>query len=152
MKILELVILVILFLGAIKDTPNRLSEKLFERKIQKAKEQSEKAVSEAKKSVSSQESANITSSAIENMRKLSLTFVYLLTMIFYYLVGREITFSVFAVIITALQFLSTSYFYIDSMQNLKNGGFPTFRRIPMFLNVILDYVYYPVAIYILLTV
>ena len=78
MRILELVILVILFLGAIKDTPNRLSEKLFERKIQKAKEQSEKAVSEAKKSVSSQESANITSSAIENMRKLSLTFVYFL--------------------------------------------------------------------------
>lgn len=144
MKIFLLVITFWLLIGRIKSTPRMLNKTLYMRDLQKLlNEQNETFSSHDKEYVDT----------IKGLSVLALTVSGSLTMIYYMLIGSRFSSDMLMLILSALQIVSVM---ITFKRNFTNRMFSPniedykFYRWYFLFNVILDYIYYPLTIYMLL--
>lgn len=141
MKILALVILILLLLHRIKTTPSNLSKKIWMERLEKSKDKLK------------QTEIPIT----DEMKNASLLIVLLMELfliIFYAILGCSIGTTLF-IILSALQITTcilTTKNCIKDFNHIfdSEANDNQFQRWFFLLNVILDYIYYPMAIYMLL--
>lgn len=141
MKIFLLVVLFILLINRIKNTPSMLSKTLYMKKMQKA--------------IDKQKDANIDKEIEGAVKGAAILFALLLEtlfVIFYIVLGNKIG-GTFIIVLSALQvvtcFYSTGKIFSGKVFSHNIEDFK-FYRLYFLFNVALDYVYYPVAIHMLL--
>ncbi len=141
MKILLLTVLFILLISRIKGTPSMLSKKIYMQKMQKA-------IDKQKESTNGEE----LSDTYKGAAILIVLLLELFLIIFYTVLGTKIGTTLFMVL-SALQVTTCIYTVLKQVngkvfsQNIEDFKF---YRWYFLFNVILDYVYYPMAIYVLL--
>lgn len=142
MKILALVILLFLLISRIKGTPSMLSKTLYLKKMQK--------VIDKQKSNSNKELDDVYKGAAI----LLVLLFEILLMVFYIIVGTKLG-TTYMFVLSALQVITC--IYTTGKQLFNKNVFSQdikdykFYRLYFLFNVVLDYMYYPVAIYMLLT-
>ena len=143
MKILVLTILFILLFCRIKNTPAMLSKKLYRNKMQKCIDKNKKSLKD------------LDEEHQELLKLWAIIFVWgleILFIIFYMVLGTKLG-TTYMIILSALQVFTCFYSGIKQAnisvfsQNIEDFKF---YRWYFLFNVILDYMYYPVAIYMLL--
>lgn len=143
MKIIALTILIILLFCRIKNTPTLLSKKLYMKKMQKAIDKNQKALE------------NVDEEQKKASQLVAVIFLWLfeiLFSIFYIILGTKLG-TAYMLVLSALQVFTCLYSGIKQVNTSifsKNIEDFKFYRWYFLFNVILDYVYYPVAIYMLL--
>ena len=145
MKIFILSILFVLLFFRIKGTPTVLSKRLWDKKVAKA--------IETNKRVKSYDSTMIKNTMVVAGEIITII-IELLLITFYIYVGVEIGTQEFA-LLSALQVVTCIYGAISSFGDMKyiyseNVNDCKFQRFYFLFNVILDYIYYPWAIYLFL--
>lgn len=143
MKILALTILFILLFFRIKGTPSTLSKTLWRNKIMKSIEKQRDAFN-----------GNPPSDAYQGGVILLVFFIELFFVIFYIVLGNSIGTTEF-IILSALQVLTCFWGFGMQIAEFKNVfsyniDDHKFHRFNLLFNLILDYIYYPMAIYYLL--
>lgn len=141
MKIIALVILFILLFFRIKGTPSMLSKALYKRKMQKAIDKQNEVTN---------------GEGLDDIYKgaaiLIVFFMEVFLIIFYAILGTSLG-TTPMIILSALQIITCIY---SMIKNLNNKAFSrnvedfNFHRLYFLFNVVLDYTYYPLAIYMLL--
>lgn len=141
MKIFLLVVLFIMLISRIKNTPSMLSKTLYMKKMQKA-------IDKQKESNNGKDMEDaVKGGAIIYVLLLEIFFV-----IFYIMLGNKLG-GTYMIVMSALQvvtcFYSTGKIFSDKVfsQNIEDHKF---YRLYFLFNVVIDYMYYPVAIYMLL--
>lgn len=143
MKILALTILFILLFFRIKGTPSALSKTLWRNKMLKSLDRNKETFN-----------GNPPSDAFQGCVILSALFIELVLIIFYIVLGSSIGTTRF-IILSALQVftcfwnLGTDIFEFKTVFSY-NIDDHKFHRFKLLFNLILDYIYYPLAIYMLL--
>lgn len=143
MKILALTILFILLFFRIKGTPSALSKTLWRNKMLKSLDRNKETFN-----------GNPPSDAFQGCVILSALFIELVLIIFYIVLGSSIGTTRF-IILSALQVftcfwnLGTDIFEFKTVFSY-NIDDHKFHRFKFLFNLILDYIYYPMAIYMLL--
>lgn len=143
MKILALTILFILLFFRIKGTPSALSKTLWRNKMLKSLEKNKESFS-----------GNPPSDAFQGGVIIFAFLVELFMVIFYIALGSSIGTTEF-VILSALQVFTCFWNFGTEILEFKavfsyNIDDHKFHRFKLLFNVILDYIYYPLAIYMLL--
>ena len=143
MKILALTILFILLFFRIKGTPSTLSKTLWRNKMMKSIEKQKSAFN-----------GNLPSDAFQGGVILFTLFIELFLIIFYIVLGSSIGTTEF-IILSALQVFTCLWNFGTDILELKNAfsyniDDHKFHRFKFLFNLILDYIYYPTAIYMLL--
>ena len=143
MKILALTILFILLFFRIKGTPSTLSKTLWRNKMMKSIEKQKSAFN-----------GNIPNDAYQGGVILLAFFIELFLVIFYIVLGNSIGTTEF-IILSALQVFTCFWNFGTEISEFKtlfsyNIDDHKFHRFKLLFNLILDYVYYPLAIYMLL--
>lgn len=142
MKVMALTILLVMFFWRIKNTPAMLSKEKYEEKIQKLIDKNKESLDNLG---DYQEIAK--SIAIVTVWVLQLLFI-----IFYIMLGTKLN-TTYMMILSSLQVFTCVYSTLKqanmSAFSKDIEDFPFYRWYCLF-NVILDYMYYPVAIYMLL--
>lgn len=143
MKILALTILFILLFFRIKGTPSTLSKTLWRNKIMKSIEKQRDVFN-----------GNPPSNAYQGGVILLVFFIELFFVIFYIVLGNSIGTTEF-IILSALQVLTCFWGFSMQIAEFKNVfsyniDDHKFHRFNLLFNLILDYIYYPMAIYYLL--
>jgi len=144
MKILLLVITIIFLFFRIKGTPKSLSKKAYEKFIQKCLDKNTKNTS----NYNSDEML-----VLKNIVFFIVLFIQLLFIIYYIVIGNIIGSQLFTML-SALEIITVIYSTIKSCKlelvlSTDINDYK-FRRLFFLLNMILDYIYYPLAIYLLL--
>ena len=143
MKILALMILFILMFFRIKSTPSSLSKELWRKKMIKTIEKSK---------------ANNNGKPLDDILKgVSILIVLLMELfliIFYIKLGNKIGTTEF-IVMSALQVFTCLWGVVTNFSEIKtsfsyNIDDFKFHRFQMLFNLVLDYIYYPWAIYMLL--
>ena len=144
MKILTLAILIILFYLRIKVTPSMLSEQLYKKRMQKSIDKNQQTFKDMDEEQQ------------QFVKSFSILFTWLLEMffcIFYIVLGTKLG-TTYMMVLSALQVFTCIYTSIKQVNMTSFSSniddFPFYRWYFLF-NVILDYIYYPMAIYMLLT-
>ena len=143
MKIIALTILIILLFCRIKNTPTLLSKKLYMKKMQKAIDKNQKALENTNK-----EQQEVS----QSVAVIFIWLVEILFSIFYIVLGTKLG-TPYMLVLSALQVFTCFY---SGFKNANTSIFSKniedfkFYRWYFLFNVILDYVYYPLAIYMLL--
>lgn len=143
MKILILVILFILLFRRIKYTPICLSKTLWKKDILKSIEKNKQI------DINEEDKTKQIGYAI-----ILLFFLQLFFAIFYIVLGNKIGTTEF-IILSALQVMSCIWNFMNNLEDVTTiystdiNDF-TYRRFNGLFNLILDYIYYPLAIYMLL--
>lgn len=143
MKILALTILFILMFFRIKGTPSALSKTLWQKRM-------------IKQLAKNKENNNgePPSDTLQGASILIVFFMELFLIIFYIVLGNKIGTTEF-IIMSALQVFTCLWSFSVNLSEFKTGfsynieNFK-FHRFQLLFNVVLDYVYYPWAIYMLL--
>lgn len=141
MKIIALVILFILLFFRIKGTPSMLSKTLYKKKIQKA-------IDKQNETTNGEELSDVYKGAAI----LIVLFMELFLITFYAVLGTRLG-TTPIIILSVLQIITCIY---NLVKNLNNKVFSRnvedfkFYRLYFLFNVILDYIYYPLTIYMLL--
>lgn len=143
MKILALTILFILLFFRIKGTPSALSKTLWRNKMLKSLEKNKESFS-----------GNPPSDAFQGGVILFVFLIELFMVIFYIALGSSIGTTEF-VILSALQVFTCFWNFGTDILEFKaafsyNIDDHKFHRFKLLFNLILDYIYYPLAIYMLL--
>ena len=143
MKILALTILFILLFFRIKGTPNTLSKTLWRNKMMKSIEKMKVAYNNNPPSDDYQGGVVLLTFLIE-----------LFLVIFYIVLGSSIGTTEF-IILSALQVFTCFWNFGTEISEFKNAlsyniDDHKFHRFKLLFNLILDYIYYPLAIYMLL--
>ena len=143
MKILALTILFILLFFRIKGTPNALSKTLWRNKMMKSIEKMKVAYNN-----------NPPSDDYQGGVGLLAFFIELFLVIFYIVLGSSIGTTEF-IILSALQVFTCFWNFGTEIMEFKaafsyNIDDHKFHRFKLLFNLILDYIYYPIAIYMLL--
>lgn len=143
MKILALTILFILLFFRIKGTPSALSKTLWRNKMLKSLEKNKESFG-----------GNPPSDAFQGGVILFALFIELFLIVFYIALGNSIGTTEF-IILSALQVFTCFWNFGIGISEFKsafsyNIDDHKFHRFKLLLNVILDYIYYPLAIYMLL--
>lgn len=143
MKILTLTILFILLFLRIKGTPSALSKTLWRNKMLKSLEKNKEIFN-----------GNPPSDAFQGGMILFTLFIELFIIIFYIALGSSIGTTEF-IILSALQVFTCFWNFGTEISEFKsafsyNIDDHKFHRFKLLFNVILDYIYYPLAIYMLL--
>jgi hypothetical protein len=144
LKILALVIIFILLIHRIKNTPGELSKHLYNKKIEKYIERQKKSFEPIK----DEKILNISKATII----LCSAFIELFLLIFYMILGTKIGTTEFKIMST-LKILICIYdirILFDGRAFSQDINDYKFNRLLNLFSVILDYVYYVSAIYILL--
>lgn len=152
MKIFLLVMVILLFLKRIKNTPAALSYRVWEKKLIKSLKKFDDTMKESKlKSI--KEFGN--TAPIDMGIGIAYLFVVILNVLFittYSLIGTTLG-STYLLIMSAIQIILTLYgMKISFSKELYSTNIEDhkFHRIYNLINVIVDYIYYPVAIWMLL--
>lgn len=141
MKIIALVILFILLFFRIKGTPSMLSKTLYKKKMQKA-------IDKQNETINGEELSNVYKGAAI----LIVLFMELFLITFYAVLGTRLG-TTPIIILSVLQIITCIY---NLVKNLNNKAFSRnvddfkFYRLYFLFNVVLDYIYYPLTIYMLL--
>lgn len=141
MKIIALVILFILLFFRIKGTPSMLSKTLYKKKMQKA-------IDKQNETTNGQELSDVYKGAAI----LIVLFMELFLITFYAVLGTRLG-TTPIIILSVLQIITCIY---NLVKNLNNKAFSRnvedfkFYRLYFLFNVVLDYIYYPLTIYMLL--
>lgn len=143
MKILVLTILFILMFFRIKGTPSALSKTLWRKKMIKQLAKNKK-----------NNNGEPLSDAMQGATILTLFFMYLFLIIFYITLGNKIGTTEFIVmsalqVFTCLWALGVNLSEIKTVFSYNIEDFK-FHRFQLLFNLVLDYIYYPWAIYMLL--
>lgn len=143
MKILSLTILIILLFCRVKNTPSMLSRKLYMNRMQKSIDKNKESL----------KNMDETQQAAAKLGALIIVWVLeILFSIFYIVLGTKLG-TTYMLILSALQVFTCVYSAVKQAnmsvftQNVEDFKF---YRWYFLFNVILDYMYYPVAIYMLL--
>lgn len=150
MKILALTILFILMFFRIKGTPSALSKTLWRKKMIKQ-------LAKNKENNNGKPSSEPLSDPIltEILIELIIFFIELLLIVFYIVLGSKIGTTEF-IVISALQVFTCLWSLNTNLLEVKKTAFSyniedfRFHRFQLLFNVVLDYIYYPWAIYMLL--
>ena len=143
MKIVALAILFILLFFRIKSTPSALSKTLWRNKTLKIIEKNKESFN-----------GNLSSDAFQGGVILLFLFIELFFIIFYIVLGSSIGTTEF-IILSALQVFTCFWNFGTEISEFKNAfsyniDDHKFHRFKFLFNLILDYIYYPLAIYMLL--
>lgn len=141
MKIIALVILFILLFFSIKNTPSMLSKKLCKNKMQKV-------IDKQNETTNGEELSDV----YKGVAILIVLFMELFLIIFYAVIGTKLS-TTPIIIMSVLQIISRLYNLIINLNSKafsRNVDDFKFHRLYFLFNVILDYMYYPLAIYMLL--
>lgn len=143
MKILALAILFILLFFRIKSTPSALSKTLWRNKTLKTIEKNKESFN-----------GNLPSDAFQGVVILFVLFIELFFIIFYIVLGSSIGTTEF-IILSALQVFTCFWNFGTEISEFKNAfsyniDDHKFHRFRFLFNLILDYIYYLMAIYMLL--
>lgn len=153
MKVFLLAVTILLLINRIRSTPRMLSKTLY-------KNNTQQAIDKAKKKI---EDIDINEINKEDILKITQSIVVvcawlysMLIIIYYTLVGNRFSSNAIMLILTALQivtmFIGTKMSLRDfNFVDLDNVNNNKFHRFWFLFNVLLDYVYYPMTIYLLLT-
>ena len=152
MKIFLLVMVILLFLKRIKNTPAALSYRVWEKKLIKSLKKFDDTMKESKlKSIKEFGNTAPIDMGI-GIAYLLVVILYVLFITTYSLIGTTLG-STYLLIMSAIQIILTLYgmkigfskeLYSTNIEDYK------FHRIYNLMNVIVDYLYYPVAIWMLL--
>lgn len=143
MKILALTILFILMFFRIKDTPSALSKTLWQKRMIKQ-------LTKNKENNNGESPSDTTQGATI----LIVFFIELFLIIFYMVLGNKIGTTEF-IVMSALQMFTCLWSFGVNLSEVKTGFSYNiedfkFHRFQLLFNVVLDYIYYPWAIYMLL--
>lgn len=144
MKLFLLVITILLLLSRIKNTPRQLSKTIYFEKLRKSLENN-KSIKE--------EQGELNYEAIKGAAILITILLNIFFIIYYLLVGNKFSYDMKMFILSALQiitvFITLKKTFNEKMlsENIEDYKF---YRFYFLFNVILDYIYYPLTIYMLL--
>ena len=151
MKVFLLAVTILLLINRIKSTPRMLSRTLYEGNAQQAIDKVRKQIDDIKTISNKEDVLKVTQCIV-----IVLAWLYsILIIIYYILIGNRFQSNEAILILTAFQivtmFIGTKmsikefdFVNIDNMSNKK------FHRSWFLFNVVLDYAYYPMTIYLLL--
>ena len=143
MKILALTILIILLFCRVKNTPSMLSRKLYMNRMQKSIDKNKESL----------KNMDETQQAAAKLGALIIVWVLeILFSIFYIVLGTKLG-TTYMLILSALQVFTCLYSAVkQAIMSAFSENIEDFKfyRWYFLFNVILDYMYYPVAIYMLL--
>ncbi len=152
MKIFLLIMLILLFLKRIKDTPKALSSRVWEDKLVKSLKEFDDTIKELKLKSIKEFGTTIVCDIVFVISYIFIIILYVLFITTYSLVGTKLE-STYLLIMSAIQIILTLYgMKISFGKELYSTKFEDykFRRTYNLINVIVDYMYYPVAIWMLL--
>ena len=141
MKIIVLVILFILLFFRIKGTPSMLSKTLYKKKMQKT-------IDKQNKTTNGEELSDAYKGAVI----LIVFFMEVFFIIFYAVLGTRLG-TTPIIVLSVLQIITCIYSFIKNLNNKtfsRNVDDFKFYRLYFLFNVVLDYIYYPLAICMLL--
>lgn len=151
MKVFLLAVTILLLINRIRSTPRMLSRILYENSTQQAIDKVRKQIDDIKTISSKEDVLKLVQCIV-----VVLAWLYsILIIIYYILIGNKFQSNEVMLILTALQivtmFIGTKmsikefdFVNVDNMSNKK------FHRSWFLFNVMLDYIYYPMTIYLLL--
>lgn len=151
MKVFLLAVTILLLIGRIKSTPRALSKTLYENNLQKN-------VVKLNKQIDDIETASDKNTVLQITQYIVAALVWLyslLIIVYYILIGNRFQTHTIMLILTALQivtmFISTKRTIKEfDLVNIENMNNVTFHRSWFLFNMILDYIYYPMTICLLL--
>lgn len=153
MKVFLLAITILLLINRIRSTPRMLSKTLYENNNQKAIDKLKKQIDDIEIMSNKEDVLKITQCLV-----VVLVWLYsVLVIIYYILVGNRFPSNTTMLMLTALQivtmFIGTKMtlkeFDMVNLENMNNNI--KYHRSWFLFNVVLDYIYYPMTIYLLLT-
>ena len=152
MKVFLLAVTILLLLSRIKSTPRMLSKTLYEANLQKS-------VTKLKKQIDDIETTSDKNTVLQITQYIIVALVWLyslLIVIYYILAGNRFQTNTMMLMLTALQivtmFISTRNTVKEfDLTNIESMNNVQFRRSWLLFNMILDYIYYPMTICLLLT-
>ena len=144
MKIFLLVVTILMLLHRIKQTPRMLSKTIYRAKMLEA-------LNKQKVEMEKQSEENV--SALQGAAILIIILLDIFFVIYYLLVGNRFSSDITMVVLSALQIITV---FITLKKNFNSKMFSQdiedykFHRLYFLFNVILDYIYYPLTIYMLI--
>lgn len=152
MKVFLLAVTILLLIGRVKSTPRTLSRTLYESNLQKN-------VAKLKKQIDDIETMSDKNTVLQITQYIIVALVWLyslLIIIYYILIGNRFQTNTMMLMLTALQivtiFISTRNIVKEfDLTNIENMNNSQFRRSWLLFNIILDYIYYPMTICLLLS-
>ena len=144
MKIFLLAVTILFLIVRIKSTPRMLSKKLYYANLSKS-------LDKQKKSLEGKEEDYIT--LANGVAVVIALLLQLLMIIYYSLMGNRFSSNTIMLILSALQIVTI---FITCITELNKKTFSTniedhkFHRFYRLFNVVLDYIYYPMGIYLLI--
>lgn len=144
MKLFLLVVTILLLLSRIKNTPRQLSKTIYFEKLRKSLENN-KSIKE--------EQGELNYEAIKGVAILITILLNIFFIIYYLLVGNKFSYDMKMFILSALQIITVFITFKKTFngkllsENIEDYDF---YRFYFLFNVILDYIYYPLTIYMLL--
>lgn len=145
MKLFLLVVTILLLLSRIKNTPRQLSKTIYFEKLRKSLENN-KSIKE--------EQGELNYEAIKGAAILITILLNIFFIIYYLLVGNKFSYDMKMFILSALQIITVFITFKKTFngkllsENIEDYDF---YRFYFLFNVILDYIYYPLTIYMLMT-
>ena len=151
MKVFLLAVTILLLISRIKSTPRALSKTLYEANLQKS-------VTKLKKQIDDIETTSDKNTVLQVTQYIIAVLVWLyslLIIIYYILIGNRFQMHTMMLMLTAIQivtmFISTRNTVKEfDLMNIENMNNIKFRRSWLLFNMILDYIYYPMTICLLL--
>ena len=143
MKVIALVILVLLLLYRIKTTPSNLSKRIWMKRLRKSKD-----------NLKAKQNEVPMTDTIKGATLLIVLLFELFLIIFYAVLGCSIGTTTF-IVLSALQIITCIWATKNCLKDFEHAFYDEiddkqFYRWFSLLNVVLDYIYYPLAIYMLL--
>lgn len=145
MKIFLLVVTILMLLHRIKQTPRMLSKTIYRVKMREALE---------KQKIEMEKQSEENVSALQGAAILIVLLLDIFFIIYYLLVGNRFSSDITMMVLSALQIITV---FITLKKNFNGKMFSQdiedykFHRLYFLFNVILDYIYYPLTIYMLIT-
>lgn len=147
MKVFLLAITILLLICRIKSTPRTLSKTLYQASLVKSLNKQKESI-ERIKNENGEEGVELTKAAAI----IIVLLLYVLMVVYYSLIGNRFSSNTTMLCLSAIQILTV---FITCKMELNGNVFSQnvedhkFHRFYRLFNLILDYVYYPMAIYLL---
>ena len=145
MKLFLLVVTILLLLSRIKNTPRQLSKTIYFAKLREALE---------KQKIEKERQGEENYKALQGATILIVILLDIFFVVYYLLVGNRFSTDVTMLVLSAIQivtvFITLKMSFNEKMlsENIEDYKF---YRFYFLFNVILDYIYYPLTIYMLMT-
>lgn len=152
MKVFLLAVTILMLIKRISLTPRMLSKTLYENSAQQAIDKAKKQIDNIETLANKEDVLKLTQCIVVVIAWLYSTLI----IIYYILIGNRFQSNEIMLILTALQivtmFIGTKMSLKEfDFVNIENMSNKKFHRSWFLFNVVLDYVYYPMTIYLLLT-